>query len=229
LSGKPTSRGLPTEVTESAQNYLREIYKLEEDGDRATTTVIAERLGVSPPSATGMIKKLTALGLLEHVPYRGVVLTAAGKRVALEVTRHHRLLELYLVRALEIPLHAVHAEAHRLEHAISEDLERRIDDALGRPTHDPHGDPIPNERLEVEPRKTRALTDLQPGEEARVLSVPDLEEDLLRYLATIDLVPGQRVTLCRASPHSGALTLRVDGGHETAISRDLAEQIRIAA
>ena len=98
MSGKPTSRGLPTEVTESAQNYLREIYKLEEDGDRATTTVIAERLGVSPPSATGMIKKLTALGLLEHVPYRGVVLTAAGKRVALEVTRHHRLLELYLVR-----------------------------------------------------------------------------------------------------------------------------------
>ena len=223
------SHGLPAEVTEAAQDYIREIYKLEEDSERATTSAIAARLGVSAPSATGMIKKLTGLGLLEHAPYRGVVLTEAGKRIALEVIRHHRLLELYLVRALEMPLHAVHAEADRLEHAISEDLAQRIDVALGRPAYDPHGDPIPSQRLEVESRQTRALADLEPGQEARVLSVPDLEEDLLRYLASIELVPGQSVTVTRASPQSGALTVRVAGGRESAISHDLARQIRIAA
>jgi DtxR family Mn-dependent transcriptional regulator len=217
------------DVTEAAQDYIREIYKLQESGERATTSAIAERLGVSPPSATGMIKKLTALGLLEHVPYRGVVLSAAGKRIALEVIRHHRLLELYLVRALEMPLHAVHAEADRLEHAISEELERRIDDALGRPAYDPHGDPIPSQRLEVESRKTRALAELEPGEEARVLSVPDLDDDVLRYLASIELVPGQSVTVTRASPESGALTVRVGGARENAISQALARRIRIAA
>jgi DtxR family transcriptional regulator, Mn-dependent transcriptional regulator len=123
----------------------------------------------------------------------------------------------------------VHAEADRLEHAISEDLERRIDEALGQPTHDPHGDPIPNARLEIEVARTRALAELEPGETARVASVPDLDEELLCYLASIDLVPGQLVTLCSASPLSGVLTLRVDDAHETAISRDLAERIRIAA
>jgi DtxR family Mn-dependent transcriptional regulator len=208
---------------------MREIYKLTEDGGRATTNRIAERLGVSPPSVTGMIKKLSARGLLEHARYRGAVLTPAGERVALEVIRHHRLLELYLSRTLEIPLHAVHAEADRLEHAISEDLERRIDDALGKPTHDPHGDPIPNAQLRVEAVLTRALADLEPGEQARVASVPDLDEDLLRYLASVDLIPGQLVTLCSASPFSGVLTLRVDDAHETAISRELAERIRVAA
>jgi DtxR family Mn-dependent transcriptional regulator len=128
-----------------------------------------------------------------------------------------------------MPLHAVHAEADRLEHAISEELERRIDDALGRPAYDPHGDPIPSQRLEVESRKTRALAELEPGEEARVLSVPDVDDDVLRYLASIELVPGRSVTVTRASPESGALTVRVGGARENAISQALARRIRIAA
>jgi DtxR family Mn-dependent transcriptional regulator len=219
--------GGPDPVTDAVQDYLREIYKLTEAGGRATTSVIAERLGVSPPSATGMIKRLTALGLLEHVKYRGVELTPAGRRAALEVVRHHRLLETYLSQTLEMPIDAIHAEADRLEHAISEDLEQRIDEALGRPTHDPHGDPIPNARLEVRTVQTRALTDLRAGEDARVLSIPDQEQGLLRYLASIDLVPGRRVALCHASTFGGALTVRVDDGTETAISQDLARQIRV--
>jgi DtxR family Mn-dependent transcriptional regulator len=219
--------GGPDPVTDAVQDYLREIYKLTEAGGRATTSVIAGRLGVSPPSATGMIKRLTAFGLLEHVKYRGAVLTPAGRRVALEVVRHHRLLETYLSQTLEMPLDAIHAEADRLEHAISEELEQRIDEALGRPTHDPHGDPIPNARLEVHTLQTRALADLQAGEDARVLSIPDQERGLLRYLASINLVPGRRVELCQASPFGGALTVRVDDGTETAISQDLARQIRV--
>jgi DtxR family Mn-dependent transcriptional regulator len=229
VATRGTSDALPAEVSEAGQDYLREIYKLTESGDPATTSRIAERLGVSPPSVTGMIKKLTARGLLEHVPYRGAFLTPAGKRVALEVIRHHRLLELYLARTLELPLHAVHAEADRLEHAISEDLERRIDDALGQPTHDPHGNPIPNARLEIEAVRTRALADLEPGEQAHVASLPDLDENLLRYLVTIDLIPGKLVTLRSASTLSGVLTLQIGEADETAISRDLAERIRVAA
>ena len=135
-------------LSDAIQDYVREIYKLEANGERATTSQIAARLGVAPPSATAMVKRLASLGLAEHEPYRGVALTEGGRRVALEVIRHHRLLEQYLADTLGLPLDAVHAEADRLEHALSEELEARIDESLGFPTHDPHGDPIPNADLE---------------------------------------------------------------------------------
>ena len=131
------------DLTDAMQDYLKEIYKLQLEGRRATTSAIAERMGVRPPSVTAMLKRLAALGLAEHAPYRGVELTPAGERVALEVIRHHRLLEQYLAQALGLSLDEVHAEADRLEHALSEELEARIDRSLGYPTHDPHGDPIP--------------------------------------------------------------------------------------
>ncbi|MFN0154740.1 MAG: metal-dependent transcriptional regulator [Gaiella sp.] len=130
------------------QDYLREIYKLDAGSGRVTTTALARGMHVSPASASAMVKKLAVLGLATHAPYHGVTLTAAGEKVALEVIRHHRLLELYLAETLGIDIDEVHAEADRLEHVISEELEARIDEALGFPTHDPHGDPIPNAALE---------------------------------------------------------------------------------
>jgi DtxR family Mn-dependent transcriptional regulator len=135
-------------LSEAIQHYLREIYKLGETGGRVSVTSLARAQGVSPASASGMVKKLAALELVEHSPYRGVRLTPAGERVALEVIRHHRLLELYLAETLGLDVEDVHDEADRLEHALSEELEARIDRALGYPTHDPHGDPIPNADLE---------------------------------------------------------------------------------
>ena len=134
-------------LTEAIEHYLREIYKLGADEPRVSVTSLAKRQGVSPASASAMVKKLAALRLAEHEPYGGVKLTDAGERVALEVIRHHRLLELYLAETLDLDVADVHDEAERLEHVISEELEQRIDQALGFPTHDPHGDPIPDANL----------------------------------------------------------------------------------
>jgi DtxR family Mn-dependent transcriptional regulator len=135
-------------LSESIQHYLREIFKLNAEEGKVSVTALARRLDVSNPSASAMVKKLAALELAHHEPYRGVELTPAGERVALEVIRHHRLLELYLAETLGLDVADVHDEADRLEHALSEELEARIDQALGFPTHDPHGDPIPNADLE---------------------------------------------------------------------------------
>ena len=137
-----------TRLSDAIQHYLREIYNLGAAGERVSTTALAREMRVSPASASAMVKKLAALSLVEHAPYRGVALTAEGERVALEVIRHHRLLELYLAETLGIAVDEVHDEADRLEHALSEELEARIDDTLGFPTHDPHGDPIPDANLE---------------------------------------------------------------------------------
>ena len=135
-------------LSDAIQHYLREIYKLGQQQDRVSVTGLARAQGVSPASASSMVKKLAALGLAVHAPYKGIDLTPAGERVALEVIRHHRLLELYLAETLGVDVDDVHDEADRLEHAISEELEARIDQALGYPTHDPHGDPIPDANLE---------------------------------------------------------------------------------
>ena len=134
-------------LTDAIQDYLREIYKLGADGGRVSVTALAKRIGVSPASASAMVKKLAALDLAVHQPYRGIELTRAGEQVALEVIRHHRLLELYLAETLGVNVEDVHNEAERLEHALSEELESRIDKVLGFPTHDPHGDPIPDANL----------------------------------------------------------------------------------
>jgi DtxR family transcriptional regulator, Mn-dependent transcriptional regulator len=139
---------MAVDLSDAIQDYLKEIYKLGVEHERVSTSALARRQHVSDASASAMVKKLAALGLAEHAPYRGVTLTHAGEQVALEVIRHHRLLELYLAETLGIGVDDVHDEADRLEHALSEELEARIDKALGFPTHDPHGDPIPNANLE---------------------------------------------------------------------------------
>jgi DtxR family Mn-dependent transcriptional regulator len=147
-AGGSTLAGVALALTDAIQDYLKEIYKLAADGERVSTSALAERQGVSAASASAMVKKLAALELVELVPYRGVSLTRDGELVALEVIRHHRLLELYLAETLGIGVDDVHDEADRLEHVLSEELEERIDRALGFPTHDPHGDPIPDANLE---------------------------------------------------------------------------------
>ncbi len=141
-------------LSEAIQDYLKTIYKLQAESGRVTITAVAREQRVSPASASAMVKKLAALELIEHEPYRGAHLTDAGERVALEVIRHHRLLELYLAQTLGLDVDAVHDEADRLEHVISEELEARIDSALGYPTHDPHGDPIPDANLEWPPAES---------------------------------------------------------------------------
>jgi DtxR family Mn-dependent transcriptional regulator len=216
-----------SELSVAIQDYLKEIYKIQATGERATTTAIAKRMGVAPSSATSMLKKLAALGLAEHAPYRGIKLSPAGTKIALEVIRHHRLLEQYLAETLGLSIDAVHAEADRLEHVLSEELEARIDEKLGYPTHDPHGDPIPDAGLKLDRSQLRSLEALAPGEEATVRRVPDGDADLLRYLAKLALVPGGRVTMRRCEPFGGPVTVLVSG-KEHAISRELAGRIGVA-
>ncbi len=160
------------------------------DGN-VTTSALAERLGVTAASATAMIKRLASVGLVRHEPYHGVSLTEAGTQAALEVIRHHRLLELYLMQALGLSWDEVHAEAERLEHHLSEALEARIDAALGHPTHDPHGDPIPTAALELADEDDRPLSELEHGAAAVIRRVPDGDPGLLRYLAELGFVPGR--------------------------------------
>jgi DtxR family Mn-dependent transcriptional regulator len=215
------------DLTHAIQDYLKEIYKLQADGGRASTSAIAERLGVAQPSVTAMLKKLAALDLAEHEPYRGVVLTDKGERVALEVIRHHRLLEQYLAETLGLAIDAVHEEADRLEHALSEELEARIDESLGYPTHDPHGDPIPDAELRLADSSLTPLSTLEPGAEATIRRVPDRDAELLRYLSELLLVPGSRVKVWASAPLGGPLTVSVDDERH-AISREVASLIGVA-
>jgi DtxR family Mn-dependent transcriptional regulator len=214
------------DLSEAIQDYVKEIYKLEASGERATTTAIARSLGVAPSSATAMVKKLAVLGLVDHAPYRGAELTDAGRKIALEVVRHHRLLEVYLAETLGLGIDAVHAEADRLEHVISEELEARIDQALGFPTHDPHGDPIPDAALNLESHSLRQLDELEPGESATVRRIPDGDAGLLRYLADLELVPGCRLVVRATELPAGPVTVDVAGqSHE--LSRELAGLIGV--
>ena len=215
------------ELTDAIQDYVKEIYKLQAAGTRVTTSALAGRLGVSPPSATAMVKKLASLGLVEYERYRGARLTRKGEKVALEVIRHHRLLEQYLSQTLGLPIDALHDEADRLEHALSEELEAHIDRTLGFPTHDPHGDPIPGPDLKLVVSQAMPLSALEPGAKATVSRVPDGDGELLRYLSELKLTPGRRIEVREAAPFEGPLTVRVAGA-DHAISRELAARIAVS-
>src|SRR5919198_3827371 len=209
------------DLTVAVQDYLKAIYGLESSGRKVTTSALADQMRVSAPSATAMTKRLAELGLVERRPYKGVALTENGRRGALEVLRHHRLLERYLADRLGLTIDEVHAEADRLEHALSEELEAKIDEELGFSTHPPHGDPIPDRELRVRQARQRTLGELQPGEAATVSRVPDGDPDLLRYLSELGLVPGSWVELVTTAPFGGPVTVRTKAG-ATAISRELA-------
>jgi DtxR family Mn-dependent transcriptional regulator len=215
------------DLTVAVQDYLKAIYALESAGERVTTSALARRMAVSAPSATAMTKRLDELGLVERLPYRGVALTDAGRRGALEVLRHHRLLERYLVDRLGLTLDEVHAEAELLEHALSEELEAKIDEELGYPTHDPHGDPIPDRELRLVHGESRTLLDLEPGALGSIARVPDGDPELLRYLGELGLVPDAGVEVLEQAPFGGPVTVRTSWG-EHAISRELADRIAAA-
>jgi DtxR family Mn-dependent transcriptional regulator len=216
------------ELTVAVQDYLKAIYGLESAGERVTTSALAARMRVSAPSATAMTKRLDELGLVERAPYRGVELTERGRLGALEVLRHHRLLERYLADRLGFSIDEVHAEAEVLEHALTEELEAKIDAELGYPTRDPHGDPIPDRDLRVENDRERTLLGLAPGEHANVSRVPDGDRELLLYLTELGLVPGSDVEMVTVAPFGGPVTVRTDDG-EHAISRELAGRIGAAS
>src|SRR4051794_20895885 len=197
-----------SEPSTAVQDYAKAIYMLGEGGAAVSTSAISERLGVSPASASAMVKRLGSLGLVARRPYRGVTLTPAGQRLALEVIRHHRLLELYLAEALGMPWDRVHAEAEVLEHAISPELSERIAHALGNPTRDPHGDPIPTQDGQIEHRPTRSLAELEPGQTGTFVRVSDADPAMLRYLSERGILPGDRFEVLAKEPFEGPTSVR---------------------
>jgi DtxR family Mn-dependent transcriptional regulator len=215
-------------LSEAVQDYVKQIYLLQRREGKATTSGLAAAMDVSAASATAMVKKLDGMGLVSHTPYRGVELTEAGERIALEVLRHHRLLELYLTQALGLSWDQVHVEAERLEHVLSDELEASIDQALGHPATDPHGDPIPTADLVIAPDPRQRLADLEPGQAAVVRQVPDGDPSLLRYLGDLGLVPEAGVAMVDKAPFGGPLTVDVSGTRH-ALGVELASRIRVEA
>jgi DtxR family Mn-dependent transcriptional regulator len=214
-------------ISPAVQDYAKAVYALEARGSGAVSTNdLAERLGVTPGSASAMVRKLSEVGLVEHEPYHGVRLTQKGRRVALEVLRHHRLIELFLAEELGMPWDRVHAEAEVLEHAISEDLEQLIADRLGHPKLDPHGDPIPTEGFEIDERPTRSLDELSPGAAGRFVRVSDSEPEMLRYLAEQGIALGDHLRVTGRQPFGGPVFVSV-GEREQPLGGDLARAMRI--
>lgn len=218
-----------TGSSEAVENYAKAIYSLEQraGGQAVSTNDLAERMQVTPASASSMVRKLTELGLVEHEPYHGVSLTEDGLRLALEVLRHHRLLELYLAEHLGVPWDRVHEEAEALEHVISEDLEARIAAKLGHPTHDPHGDPIPSADLVIAEPGTRALADLAAGDRGTFARVSDADPEMLRYLTGRGIAIGDELEVLERQPFDGPLTVRVGDTLHT-LGGGLALAMRIA-
>lgn len=202
-------------TTETDQDYLKEIYMLELDHEHATTTLLADRLGFSAATVTGQLKKLAGLDLVSYSPYRGVTLTDAGRLIALETIRHHRLLETYLAQALGVPWDRVHVEAERLEHAISEYLEDRIDEMLDHPITDPHGSPIPSREGAMTDNGRLRLTSLEPGDRADIIEVNDRDPRLLERLDHLGLTLGTRIVVESIEPVDGLITIAVGAQRHT--------------
>jgi DtxR family Mn-dependent transcriptional regulator len=196
-------------VSSAIEDYAKAIYSLQRPGaETVSTNALAERLGVTPGSASAMVKRLGELGLVDHVRYRGVTLTESGRRVALEVIRHHRLLELYLVKSLGVPWDQVHEEAEVLEHVLSDQLEERIAAKLGHPTRDPHGDPIPSPELTLDEAPTVSLQSLEAGAAGTFSRVSDSDPDMLRFLSERGIAPGDPFEVVEKQPFDGPLFVR---------------------
>ena len=224
MSSDPAAR-----PSEAIEDYAKAIYALQRHAGGeggVSTNDLAERLRVTPASVSAMLRKLAERGLVVHERYKGVVLTPEGERVALEVLRHHRLLELYLTEAFGMPWDQVHAEAERLEHVLSEELEELIAEKLGDPTVDPHGDPIPHRDGTIDEPETCSLVELEPGEDALFLRVSDSNPDMLRYLAERQIRPGQELTVTDKQPFGGPLFVRIAGA-DHALGGALARAMRV--
>jgi DtxR family Mn-dependent transcriptional regulator len=206
-------------LTDSIQDYLKIIYELTESGEPASTTALAARLGVAPGSVTGMLQKLSSArpALVSYQKYQGVTLTEAGRRAALEVIRHHRLIEAWLVQSLGYSWDEVHNEAEKLEHVISEEFEMRIAVALGHPERDPHGELIPSAELIMPVDESIPLSSLQPDQEATVRRVHAQDPALLRYLEELGLIPGASVRALLVSPFDQVMHIQVKSQHDTQV------------
>jgi DtxR family Mn-dependent transcriptional regulator len=215
------------ELSSAVEDYAKAIYALETRRGRAVSTnALAERLGVTAASASGMVKRLGELGLVEHQPYHGVSLTEQGRKVALEVMRHHRLLELYLVETLGVPWDRVHQEAEVLEHVLSEELEELIAAKLGDPTHDPHGDPIPTRDLTLVEAPTESLQECTGGDQGTFTRISDSDPDMLRFLAERGIAPGGRFEVLEKQPFGGPLFVRF-GDDVHVLGGELARAMRV--
>jgi DtxR family Mn-dependent transcriptional regulator len=215
---------------QAVEDYAKAIYALQTrgDGEPVTTNALAARLGVTAGSASAMLKKLDGLGLVTHSPYRGVVLTEAGETVALEVLRHHRLLELFLMQELGVPWDRVHAEAEVLEHHLSEELEALIAAKLGEPTHDPHGDPIPTRDGRIAEITTCSLDVMEPASRGRFVRISDSDSEMLRYLDARGIRPGDDFEVVDKQPFGGPTFARFGGAGEVhVLGGDLARAMRV--
>lgn len=219
---KPSESPTAKLITPAHEDYLKAIYTLANNGVEVSNSALANQLGVTPASATNMVKKLAELGLLTYEPYQNVALTESGQKVALEVLRHHRLLELYLHDKLNLPWDQVHAEAEKLEHVLSETLEDAMAAALGNPTVDPHGDPIPTKDGHINDVAGILLSEGELNRVYRIIRVRVQDSDRLVYLGTMGLYPNAKVTLLSRAPFSGPLLIEVKGEHH-ALAHDMAE------
>ncbi len=200
--------------SEAIEDFLKTVYLLQQEAERVQTSMLAEALGITAPSTTEMAKKLAKANLVVHEPYRGIRLTPIGERVALEIVRNHRLLELFLVQALGYTWDEVHEEADRLEHAVSERLIQRIAEYLGDPRYDPHGDPIPSPEGAIQKRELTPLAEWPVGETGHVARLRDQSPEMLRYLADKGLVIGAEVHVVKRDPFDGPLTLEINGDEQ---------------
>ncbi len=213
-------------LSQSIEDYLKSIYEIESKHENVTTSSLSEKLNVAPASVTSMIKKLSEKKLVTHKKYQGVKLTNSGLKVALEIIRHHRLVELYLKEALGVPWDQVHEEAEKWEHVLSEDLEDRIDEYLGHPTSDPHGSPIPDRNGNMIERDSRNLIEVSPGAKVIIAEVSDHNPELLRYFGKMGLYPETEVKIISIEPFQGPITLVVKG-EEYSIGREAAKYISV--
>lgn len=214
-------------LSKQMEDYLKNIYKLQEESCPVSTNSIAEKMGISPASVTSMIKKLDHLKLLAYEPYKGVVLTKTGEKVALEIVRHHRILELYLTQKMGMEWHKVDAEAEELEHVLSEELEAAMDRALDYPTIDPHGDPIPTKDGVITSPEEIALVDLDPGRMSIVSRVTQESSDILHYMGKLGIYPEVEIEVTEQAPLGGTVTILVNG-KSIALGREVARCIYVS-
>lgn len=215
-------------LTRSVEDYLKAIYRLSPQGRAASTSEIAHRLELSPASVSGMVKRLSEQGLLEHVPYKGVQLTAGGRRAALRMLRRHRLIEAYLVAFLGYTWDTVHDEAERLEHAVSDTMVERMAAVLGNPAVDPHGDPIPTPEGDIHEPVSIPLSEVPAGTSVEIRQVEESQPERLRYIASLGLRPGVRVTVLDRQPFHGPITIEA-AGQTHVLGNELGQVVRCAS
>ena len=215
-----------SEISSVMEDYIKAIFNLIQKEGKANTNDLAKSMNVSAPTVTQMVKRLVDLKLVRHEPYKGVSLTQSGDKMALETIRHHRLIEQYLYEALGVPWDKVHSEAEKLEHVISEDLEKRIAEALNHQTHDPHGSPIPSKDLVLESEDLCLLTELLAGSRGIISEVPDEDPNLLRYLDELGLKPDTAFIIKKIEPYGGSIVLQIDKNN-VYVGSEAASQIRV--